>query len=432
MRKQGYKETEVGLIPEDWDINYLGKLVLHTKGFAFKSTDYTDDGIRIIRVSDTLFDRIINKTPVYISNKKKHEFEKWRLYKNDLILSTVGSKPPMYDSMVGNVVRVTEEHVGSLLNQNAVLFRAKEDSTQIFLYYALKRENYISHIEKIYRGNANQASITLVDLFEYSIPIPPTLTEQKAIATALSDVDELISSLEQLITKKKAIKQGAMQQLLTPPHKGGKRLDGFSGEWRKISIGNLTRNIIDYRGVTPRKLGMDWGDGEIVALSAGNVKKGFIDYSSECYFGSESLYKRWMRNGDVEKDDIVFTLEAPLGNIALIPDNRKYILSQRTILLQLEKDKYESSFIFQVLISNTFQNYISKSATGSTAQGIKRTTFEKLIISVPENIEEQKAIAQILSDMDAEIEQLETKKAKCQSIKQGMMQELLTGKTRLV
>jgi type I restriction enzyme S subunit len=196
-------------------------------------------------------------------------------------------------------------------------------------------------------------------------------------------------------------------------------------DWIELSIGQLTDNIIDYRGVTPKKIGLDWGGGEIVALSAGNVKKGYIDFEAECYYGSEQLYKRWMRNGDVHENDIVFTLEAPLGNIALIPDKKKYILSQRTILLQLKKE-YWPKYIFQLLISDTFQKYILQSATGSTAQGIKRTTFEKLKTVVPPTLEEQKAIATALSDVDELITNLDQLITKKKAIKQGAMQQLLT------
>ena len=196
-------------------------------------------------------------------------------------------------------------------------------------------------------------------------------------------------------------------------------------DWNEFSIGKIVKNIIDYRGVTPKKLGMDWGGGDIVALSAGNVKKGYIDFNSECYYGSDSLYKRWMRNGDVAKNDIVFTLEAPLGNIALIPDNKKYILSQRTILLQLNEE-FWSPYIYQLLLSNIFQNYISASATGSTAQGIKRTTFEKLNTVIPPTITEQKAIATALSDVDELIANLDKLITKKKAIKQGAMQQLLT------
>src|ERR1051326_6646218 len=109
-------------------------------------------------------------------------------------------------------------------------------------------------------------------------------------------------------------------------------------DWNTPSIAEISQKILDYRGKTPRKLGMDWGGGDIPALSARNVKMGYIDFEEECHFGSEVLYKRWMTNGSIMKNDIVITMEAPLGNVALIPDNKKYILSQRTILLHLDSN----------------------------------------------------------------------------------------------
>lgn len=196
-------------------------------------------------------------------------------------------------------------------------------------------------------------------------------------------------------------------------------------DWNLKSIESITKNIIDYRGVTPKKLGMEWGNGTIVALSAGNVKKGYIDFNSECYLGSEELYRRWMRNGDPQKNDIAFTLEAPLGNIALIPDNKKYILSQRTILLQIDRTNFSAFYVFQYLISTSFQNYISATATGSTAQGIKRKTFETLTIAAPSNLAEQNSIANALSDTDNLIKGLEIFIDKKRSIKKGAMQKLL-------
>ncbi|EFA6994905.1 restriction endonuclease subunit S [Escherichia coli] len=202
-------------------------------------------------------------------------------------------------------------------------------------------------------------------------------------------------------------------------------------DWVVSTILNLTTNIIDYRGRTPKKLGMDWGDGDIVALSAANVKKGYIDLSTECYFGSEELYKRWMTSGHPQKGDIAFTMEAPLGNAASIPDNRKYILSQRTILLQIDRENFSPSLILQILLSERFQSYISESATGSTAQGIKRSVLEKLYISIPKSIVEQKAIANVLTNVDSLILSLEKLLSKKQSIKTATMQQLLTGKTRL-
>lgn len=201
-------------------------------------------------------------------------------------------------------------------------------------------------------------------------------------------------------------------------------------EWGVLTISTASRKIMDYRGRTPKKLGLDWGGGDIPALSAANVKMGYIDFAQECYLASNDLYHRWMVHGDVEKDDIVFTTEAPLGNVALIPDSKKYVLSQRTILLQTNKRTTHSPFLYHYLMSESFQRTLYDNASGSTAQGIKRKVFETLATISPP-LEEQEAIASALGDADALIELLDQLITKKRQIKQGAMQELLTGKRRL-
>jgi type I restriction enzyme S subunit len=201
-------------------------------------------------------------------------------------------------------------------------------------------------------------------------------------------------------------------------------------DWDVESMLGISQKIMDYRGRTPRKLGMNWGGGEIPALSAGNVRRGFIDFSAECYFGSEELYQRWMTQGGTEKGDVLFTTEAPLGNVALVPDGRKYILSQRTILIRGALEKALNEYIFQVLISENFQRVLLDYSSGSTAKGIQRRRFEKLQIALPK-LEEQRDIATALSDMDALLDGLDRLIAKKRAIKQAAMQQLLTGQTRL-
>jgi len=201
-------------------------------------------------------------------------------------------------------------------------------------------------------------------------------------------------------------------------------------DWDVESMLGISQKIMDYRGRTPRKLGMNWGGGEIPALSAGNVRRGFIDFSAECYFGSEELYQRWMTQGSTEKGDVLFTTEAPLGNVALVPDGRKYILSQRTILIRGALEKALNEYIFQVLISENFQRILLEYSSGSTAKGIQRRRFEKLQIALPK-LEEQRDIATALSDMDALLDGLDRLIAKKRAIKQATMQQLLTGQTRL-
>lgn len=439
----GYKQTEVGVIPVDWEVYTLHEICgfgggttpprsQHDRYFVggnnnwIKTTDLNNSLIGL--AEEQITDLAISETGL-----KKHPV-------GTVLVAMYGGF-----NQIGRTGLITQP---SAINQALVAVKPKPK--KLDSYYLLSELNYnVDYWKGVASSSRKDPNITSNDVKNYKIALP-SVEEQTAIANALSDVDALLTELEKLIAKKQAIKTATMQQLLT----GKTRLPQFAtyaegekqgqskgtktseqGEipedWDVTSIASLTRNIIDYRGRTPKKLGMDWGGGDIVALSAGNVKKGFIDFEEDCYLGSDALYKKWMKNGDVEKDDIVFTMEAPLGNVALIPDSKRYILSQRTVLLQLNREEYEPTFVYQLMMSNHFQNLLSDSATGSTAQGIKRTRFEQLLLCLPSSKEEQMAIATILSDMDSEIQILEQRLAKTRQIKQGMMQELLTGRTRL-
>jgi type I restriction enzyme S subunit len=137
-----------------------------------------------------------------------------------------------------------------------------------------------------------------------------------------------------------------------------------------------------------------------------------------------------MTKGDVQKGDLLFTTEAPLGNVALVPDEKQYILSQRTILIQVRRERVSNRFIFQTFLSNGFQRILADNSSGSTAKGIQRRKFEKLCLPLPP-LKEQEAIAEALTDVDALIAGLEKLIAKKRDLKQAAIQQLLTGHTRL-
>ena len=199
----------------EWVEIDLGDVSSHFKGFAFKSKDYTTCGRRIVRVSDMGFDYIKDETSaIYIKEAKP--YEKWKLLKDDLIITTVGSKPPAYDSLVGRTIVVKSKDEGSLLNQNAVCLRANKNIEQGFLNIVFKREAYVSFIESVIRGNANQGSIALLDLFKYII-FKPKPKEQQRIADCLTSLDELIAVQAQKLEALKTHKKGLMQQLFPSP-----------------------------------------------------------------------------------------------------------------------------------------------------------------------------------------------------------------------
>ena len=169
---------------------------------------------------------------------------------------------------------------------------------------------------------------------------------------------------------------------------------------------------------------MDWGGGNIPALSANNVKMGFIDFKRECYLGSEELYDTWMTKGHTQKNDIVFTMEAPLGNAALIPDSERYILSQRVILLRCN-DSFSPEYLYQFMMSDHFQDILDTNSTGTTAKGIQQKRLIKLPLLRPP-LPEQKKIARILSSVDSKLALIDQQITTTQTLKKGLMQKLFT------
>lgn len=198
--------------------------------------------------------------------------------------------------------------------------------------------------------------------------------------------------------------------------------------WEVLSFDQVISQVLDFRGKTPLKLGMNWG-GSIPALSANNVKKGYIDFESECHMASEELYSKWMNKGDLKKGDIVFTMEAPLGNVAIIPDNKKYLLSQRVVAFRFSKE-ISSLLMYHYLLSDIFQGKLNLLATGSTAKGINQRSLSKIKFLLPSLIE-QNRIVTVLETWDRSIESLTKKLSVKKQIKLGLKQDILTGKKRL-
>lgn len=421
--KKGYKITDVGIIPEDWVLQEFGEFIFYVKGYPFKSKDYSDNGIRIIRISDTLFDAIKDGNEIYIDENSLSKYKKWQLLENDLIFSTVGSKPPMYDSMVGNVVLVRKRYSGSLLNQNAVLIRAKSKNIfdQFLILYNFKTKRYLRYIEQIFRGNANQASITLNDLFKFTFPIPSNKHEVKNIASALSDADAYITSIEMMIEKKCQIKQGAMQKLLKP-----KKC------WNCISLDK----VVWYQE-GPGVRNYQFTKNGVKLLNGTNIENGklFLDKTDRYISEHEAFgfYSHFL----ADEGDIIIACSGVTINkfdekVTFVQrEHLPLCMNTSTMRFKVINEKIDKHFFFHFLKSDSFKEQIGGKATGSAQLNFGPSHVKNVQISLP-NIIEQIEIATILSDINEEIALLENKLSKNKSIKQGMMQNLLTGKIRLV
>lgn len=299
-------------------------------------------------------------------------------------------------------------------------------------------------LRRVAQGTTFEA-ISKTDLQTLQLRLPP-VAELPVIARVLGALDTAIHQTEAIAEKLKQVKQGLLHDLLTrgidangqlrPSHEVAPHLYKQSPlgwipqEWSAHVFGDLVQHVIDFRGRTPKKLGMDWGGGDILALSANNVQPGGIDVSREAYFGSERLYRKWMTSGETRTGDVLLTMEAPLGNVAQIPDSRRYILSQRVISLRFMADLVLNDFAFWQMQSNEFQQAMVKRSTGSTATGIQRAELVKLHFKSPP-VGEQALIAERLFSIERKLKNEAAALVKQRQEKCGLMNDLLTGRVRV-
>jgi len=255
-----------------------------------------------------------------------------------------------------------------------------------------------------------------------------SIEEQIKIADCFTLLDEVIAAQGQKMEMLKTYKRGLMQQFFLRGSETIPRLwfPEFrdTPEWEEKRFYDLLDGVLDFRGRTPKKLGMSWGFGEIISFSANNVKNGFIDYAAECYLGSEKLYSRWMGGINLKKSDIVFTMEAPLGNALLVPGTRKYILSQRVVAFKT-KSSIANEFLIQLIWSEEFQNAVDLLATGSTVREISQKALQGVLVTLPDKSEQQR-IAQCLSSWDAQIISESEKFDSLKTHKKGLTQKLFS------
>lgn len=197
--------------------------------------------------------------------------------------------------------------------------------------------------------------------------------------------------------------------------------------WDETRLGEVLAALLDFRGRTPKKLGMDWGGGSIPALSALNVRMGSIDLSRTSHFGSDALYERWMTTGDPARGDIVLTMEAPLGNVAQIPDDRRYILSQRVVLLKT-KQGVNPTFLAHQMRAPEFRTELLANATGTTATGIRQSRLVELPVRIAPTLE-QKRIADKLDALLARVDSCRERLDRIPTILKRFRQSVLAAAT---
>lgn len=417
MIETRFKDTEVGRIPEDWDIKQLGKNILYLRTglnprVHFRLNTPDADGFYItVRelhgfdiVVDEQTDRINHQAAERINNRAK-------LKVGDVLFSGTGT--------IGQTALVKEEPINWGIKEG--IYAITPDSHKldsVFLIYYLHTTKAIA----LYSSMSSGSTISSVPMTKFiNLPISlPSLSEQKRIALALSNIDALISELGKLIEKKRAIKQGAMQQLLT----GKQRLRGFSEPWVEKKLGEICEF---QNGYTPSKaVNSFWENGTIPWFRMEDIRTNGRILSDAIQHITEEAVKGSL----FPANSIIMSTTATIGEHALlIVDslaNQQFTnLTFRKSLTQAVDVMWFYHYCF--ILGEWCKMNINEGGLAS----VNMIDFSNVMIPLP-SVKEQSAIASVLTSMDNEISALEAKREKYSSIKQGMMQQLLTGKIRLV
>ena len=254
----------------------------------------------------------------------------------------------------------------------------------------------------------------------------PNYKEQQKIGSFFKQLDDTIVLHQRKLDLLKEQKKGYLQKMF--PKNGAKvpefRFAGFADDWEERKFFESIASTIDFRGRTPKKLGMDWSDSGYLALSALNVKNGYIDPLADAHYGDEKLYRKWMSGRELKKGQVLFTTEAPMGNVAQVPDDNGYILSQRTVAFETKEDMMTNDFLAVLLKSPLVFNNLSALSSGGTAKGVSQKSLKGLSITVPLDIDEQQKIGSFFKQLDNSIALHQRKLDLLKEQKKGFLQKM--------
>ncbi|MCO5096939.1 MAG: restriction endonuclease subunit S [Rhodocyclaceae bacterium] len=433
LAKPAYKQTEVGVIPEDWDCPSIRQIAANRQnaivggpfGSDLVSNDYVAAGVPVVR-GQNMARHYVSGEFVFVSKPKAKQLQANIARPNDIIFTQRGT--------LGQVSIVPSEPFDEYVvsqSQMKLTLDLNLASPEYVYQYFVSVDGQRQILDSAIQTGVPHTNLGI--LRAYRLPAPPNLSEQQAIAEALSDADALVDALEQLLAKKRQIKLGAMQELLT----GQKRLPGFAGEWQTKPLDEL----FDFSGGFAASRDQLGTNGHCY-LHYGDIhttNKTYVDVRAELQeipkldvplkkVGSTSL----LNDGDVVFVDASEDDEGTSKHVVVVkPDDVPFISGLHTIVAKSKTGELGNLYKQYCFQTPSVKAQFRYFAVGTKVSGVSKSNIGKITISVPPS-DEQTAIATLLSDMDAEIAAIEAKLAKARELKLGMMAELLTGRIRLV
>lgn len=419
VTKHKMKNTEIGLLPEDWDVKSLSEIGVFSKGFGITRDQAQSGNIPCIRYGEiyTTHHNYIRRFCSYISQEIANTSTK--LKTGDILFAGSGETKEEIGKAVAFVGREDAYAGGDI-----IILSPKINVSSLFLGFVLNNESSVKQKSSLGQGDA-VVHIHAKELAGVLVPFP-NHNEQHAIASVLSEMDTMILRLEQAIAKKKMMKEGAMQQLLT----GKVRLKGFMEPWVEKSMMEIGQT---YNGITGKGKA-DFGHGNSKYITFLNI----LNNPSINLDELESVDIDPINDGqnEVRKGDLFFNTssETPedVGTCStLMHDIENVYLNSFCFGFRLKDSEISGLFMSYYFRSEIGRREMTTLAQGATRYNLSKENFYKIIVRVPKTKEEQNAITKVLATMDSEISALEAERDKYISIKQGMMQKLLTGQIRL-
>lgn len=424
----GYKQTEVGVIPEDWEVVRFGQLFEQP---ISRKTLKSNEIVSFVGMQDVSESAQLINQHLTVFEKVKTGFTYFE--KGDVLVAKI---TPCFENGKGFYSSNLLTNIGFGSTEFHVV-RAKKCANSNFIYFWTTRKNLRISLELEMVGSAGHRRVPFSALQNYLIPCPSNLKEQTAIANALSDVDALIGELEKLITKKQAIKTATMQQLLT----GRTRLpqfalreDGSKKGYKQSELGEIPEDweVVKLGEIGQTVIGLTYSPKDVsefgtLVLRSSNVQNGKLAYHDNVFVNMQLPERVMVQEGDI----LVCVRNGSrqlIGKCALI--DKATVGAAFGAFMSIYRSDV-NNFIFYQFQSNLIQEQINE-RMGATINQITNKDMAEFVVAMPKRKEEQSAIAIILSDMDKELQVLEQRLNKTRQIKQGMMQELLTGKIRLV
>ncbi|MHC1698819.1 MAG: restriction endonuclease subunit S [Geobacteraceae bacterium] len=410
--KSGYKKTEVGVIPEEWEVNSLVSLSEKIMvGIASAATHaYRDKGIVLLRNQNIKAGFLDDSDVLFVDPAYESVFKNKRLKYGDLLTARTGY--PGATCVVPDKYHSAQSFTTLITRPNS------KTVDSLYLCYYINSEHGQMFFEQSQIGGA-QKNVNAGSLKTMPIPLP-AIPEQRAIAAALSDVDALIASLDRMIAKKRNMKQATMQELLT----GKRRLPGFSGEWEVKRLGEVAqlKNGYTFRSSTYT------ATGKYKIITIASVQDGFLTTDGCALI--EDLPSDIQTHQKLSLGNFLISMTGNVGRICKV-EEVDCLLNQRVGKI-VPSEGINSEFIFHLIRQKSFLQAMMLKAKGGAQGNLSVSDILDHLFHFPQDHEEQTAIATILSDMDADIATMEQKLDKTRMLKQGMMQELLTGRIRLI